>query len=349
MRTRHLLNTAWTVADTSALQQWCDPHVWMYTPKTVTLPELPITRGAYPESTKDAIEQFLSACNRESERVAWVLRFALLCVLEQVSFTRKDGQYLRWDYRSGRKQRGRPFHKGNIPSLADAVTQKIHEIVQDVQCSPEHLIGTITLYHGSSLNVLPNLPSEHYHAVITSPPYCNRYDYTRTYALELAMLDVTESDLSALRQSMLSCTVEHRAKDLLGMNPAWRHVVEITDQQELLQAILRYLTDLKVQGRLNNDAIPRMVRGYFYEMACIIAESTRVLRPGAWFVMVNDNVRYAGVSIPVDLILSHIAEQLGFSVEQILVVSDSKGNSSQQMNRYGKVALRKCVYVWRRL
>lgn len=89
-----------------------------------------------------------------------------------------------------------------------------------------------------------------------------------------------------------------------------------------------------------------MVRGYFYEMACIIAESARVLRPGAPLIMVNDNVRYAGASISIDLILSNIAEQLGFSVEQIVVLPDSKGNSSQQMGEHGKAPLRKCVYVW---
>jgi len=45
---------------------------------------------------------------------------------------------------------------------------------------------------------------------MTSPPYCNRYDYTRTYALELALLGIDEQGLLRLRQEMLSCTVENR-------------------------------------------------------------------------------------------------------------------------------------------
>ena len=61
--------------------------------------------------------------------------------------------------------------------------------------------------------------------------------------------------------------------------------------------------------------------------------------------MVNDNVRYAGVSISVDTILSDIAQALGFEVEKILVVPGKKGNSSQQMGAYGRVQLRKCVCV----
>jgi hypothetical protein len=65
--------------------------------------------------------------------------------------------------------------------------------------------------------------------------------------------------------------------------------------------------------------------------------------------MVNDNVRYAGASISVDLILSDIAQELGFEVEHILVLPNGKGNSSQQMGLHGRERLRKCVYVWRKL
>ena len=75
-------------------------------------------------------------------------------------------------------------------------------------------------------------------------------------------------------------------------------------------------------------------------MACVIGECARVLKPNARLFMVNDNVRYAGVSISVDIILSDIAQALGFEVEKILVMPGKKGNSSQQMGMYGRVPLR---------
>ena len=196
---------------------------------------------------------------------------------------------------------------------------------------------------------MPHLGIERYDAIVTSPPYCNRYDYTRTYALELALLGVDEQELLKLRQAMLSCTVENRSKDLIGMNPQWRAAIDAADSQELLQAILAYLDHQRKIGALNNTGIPRMVRGYFYEMACVIAESARVLKPGAPLLMVNDNVRYAGASISVDMILSALAERLGFVVENILVLPGGKGNSSQQMGEHGREPLRKCVYIWRKL
>lgn len=337
------------------MQRWAKSPVWEKSEKKVELPELRITKGAYPESTKEAIERYLAACEQENDKVKAVLHFALFCVLESISFTRKDGQYLRWDYRSGRRQGKKIFDKGQILSFEQAISEKIQEIITDLSPAKQSSLspvakkqGEIFLYSGSSLEVLPRMPKESFDAIITSPPYCNRYDYTRTYALELALLNIDEKGLVKLRQEMLSCTVENRAKDLLAINPLWTGALSAADEQELLQTILKYLDEQKAQGKLNNNGIPRMVRGYFYEMACIIAESARVLRPNAPLIMVNDNVRYAGASISVDLILSSIAEKLGFSVENILILPNGKGNSSQQMGEHGREALRKCVYVWRK-
>jgi DNA modification methylase len=353
---KQILDAEFTAEDFERLRQWSEMRVWEQSEQSVSLPELRITRRAYPGKTTEAIEKYLGACQQENRKVQAVLRFALLCVLESLSFTRKDGQYLRWDYRSGRTHGKKVFDKGKIPGFEEAICEKIEEILADA--SPAHqatlfpaekLQGKIHLFDGSCLHILPQLPDGIYDAIITSPPYCNRYDYTRTYALELALLGTDEQGLVKLRQEMLSCTVENRAKDLLSINPQWTVALAAADGQELLQAILKYLEDQKIQGALNNNGIPRMVRGYFYEMACVIAECARVLKPNAFLFMVNDNVRYAGASISVDMILSDIAESLGFYVENILVLPNGKGNSSQQMGEHGREALRKCVYVWRKL
>jgi hypothetical protein len=148
---------------------------------------------------------------------------------------------------------------------------------------------------------------------------------------------------------MLSCTVENREKDLLKINQRWAKAMEAADKQQLLQDIIKYLILQKTKGLLNNNGIPRMVRGYFYEMACVILECARILKPNAPLFMINDNVQYAGVSISVDMILCSLAESLGFRIESILVLPNGKGNSSQQMGEHGRRELRKCIYVWRKV
>lgn len=358
IKTRELLECDFADDDIGALKRWKEKKVWKETSTKVSLPELRITKGAYPAETHEAIEKFLGALTQENERVQTALRFVLLCVLEFVSYTRKDGQYLRWDDRSGRRiSVKKPFHKGVIPSFDEAVCNKIEEILSDLNngeiqsslFSVETPRGNLFLHEGSCLEVMPSLPESGYDAVITSPPYCNRYDYTRTYALELALLGIDEKGLINLRQQMLSCTVENKAKDLINLNPMWRQAIEAADNQKLLQAILKYLDQQRTEGSLNNNGIPRMIRGYFYEMACVIAECSRVMKTNAPLIMVNDNVRYAGASVSVDMMFSDIAEKLGFHVENILVLPNGKGNSSQQMSEHGREVLRKCVYVWRKL
>lgn len=338
------------------IECWLSDRPWQKSGKRRAIPELRITAGAYSAETLEGMERYLGALEAEDMAVQDLLLFALLCVLETVSFTRKDGQYLRWDRRSGRRQGISHFDKGPIPSFDEAISGKLRQIADDILCpaagglfTRDTAKGTIKLLRGSCLSLLPHRAADSYAGIITSPPYCNRYDYTRTYALELALLGITEKQLVEMRQDMLSCTVENRAKDLLTINPAWTTALEVAEQQDVLQALLAYLDEQKKLDALNNNGIPRMIKGYFYEMACVIFECARVLKVGAPMIMVNDNVRYAGAGIPVDLILSDFAEQLGFKTEAILVLPQGKGNSSQQMGTHGRIPLRKCVYVWRKI
>jgi len=189
---------------------------------------------------------------------------------------------------------------------------------------------------------------------LTSPPYANRYDYTRTYALELMYLGCDDERVKQLRQAMLSCTVENRDKRehlrecyrAMGREAAFQ-LVDITFQQQAaLREVLGILDRYRDEGKLNNENIARLVRNYFYEMCFTIYELARLLKPGGVVAMVNDNVRYAGEEVPVDLILSDMAESFGLHVRHIWTLGRGKGNSSQQMGNHGRSELRKCVYVW---
>jgi hypothetical protein len=360
IKARNLLNH-FSTEEFNRLVFWLDTRPWLNYKKTVDFTVLRITNGAYPAENEILIKKYLACVQNENENVCSVLMLALFCILESVSYTRKDGQYLRWDRRSGRCWGKKPFNKGEIANFNDAIVKKLNEIISDVQGKTETTTlnfsvpekpqkkGTIQVIAGSCLNELPNIEANTIDLVLTSPPYCNRYDYTRTYALELAMLGIDETSLVNLRQEMLSCTVENREKDLLAINPTWVKPLAICKEQALLQKIIEYLNFKKVQKKLNNNGIPRMVKGYFYEMACIIFELYRILTTNGEVIMVNDNVRYAGVSISVDLILSDIARKIGFDVEEIAVLPIEKGNSSQQMGEHGRDPLRKCVYRWRKL
>jgi DNA modification methylase len=325
---------------------------WGASGPTIPLNIIPITQFAYPNVTKEKLERYLFEVSLlENNEVKKTLTFAAMCILEQISYTRKDGQYLRWDSRSERQLKNRNFTKSKIFEFEEALVFKIDEIIKDVESEKPHLSSPITLLPGSCLNVMPSLEPCSIGGIITSPPYCNRYDYTRTYALELAFLGTSEDELKELRQLMLSCTVENREKKNINITLSQESFAKGLDafsNQELLREIIAYLDLSREQKLLNNAGIVRMVRNYFLEMALVISDCFRVLKPNAPFVMVNDNVQYQGISIPVDLILSNIAKKVGFVVEKIWILPTGKGNSSQQMGKYGRRELRKCIYHWRK-
>lgn len=328
-----------------------------------------ITKEAFSKSTEHQLNRYLTFCSTiEEKNLQTTLRLAAFAVLEEISFTRKDGQYLRWDHRANRKLSGKVFDKGKIHSFDDAILNKLNQIVEDLfenvnpflfdELQPKIGNGkSVNIIEGSCLKELPNLPNDFFDFVFTSPPYCNRYDYTRTYALELVYLGLDNDQVRQLRQTMLSCTVENKDKlevlrqsyDTLEKAGVYERILGVYGASGAMDEINVILESLNAQEKLNNSNIPRMIRNYFLELCFVIYELARVIRSGGYCVMVNDNVRYGGEEIPVDLILSEFAEDFGFEVEKIFVLPRGKGNSSQQMGAYGRSEIRKCVYLWRKL
>ena len=313
-------------------------------------PHVTITEHAFPVSTEHDLaraREFIDGV--DDTALATILTLACVSVLEEISYTRKDGQFLRWDPQSGRPVSHR-LHKESIPSLSYALGRRLDEIVTDIPVLRRKYGGAEPCFiDGSSLTILKELPSSSFDAVITSPPYANRYDYTRTYALELAYLGYGVPHFKDLRQALLTATVENKSKrDVLeeqyGQDELFLRAASMADAQDALQEVLHTLrSNIKM---LSNPSVVGLVENYFTEMAVIIGELGRLLEVGGSIFMVNDNVQYHGEEVPVDLILSDFAERSGFRCEAIWTLTRGKGNSSQQMGRFGRQELRKCVYRW---
>ena len=313
-------------------------------------PHVRITEAAFPAETEVTLakaREFISTI--EDPSIHTMLNLACMSVLESVSFTRKDGQYLRWDPRSGKQVRTR-MQKRSILRFTDAIRDRFTEMTEDIDAlKKSYGRGIPEFITGSSLDHLRQLPRGSFDMVITSPPYANRYDYTRTYALELAWLGYDDNEIKKLRQRMLSATVENKSKK------TW--LLDTYSDAELLNSAIRMYEDQgavheviarlkECISELSNRQIIRMLEGYFLEMAVIIAELGRIVRPGGTVIMVNDNVQYHGEELPVDFILADFAEGSGFTCEHIWALPRGKGNASQQMGRFGRREQRKCVYWW---
>lgn len=336
-------------------------------------PHVAITKSAFPAENEMAL-MYLTEWIETSQytyKLKTLIRLLLTSVLEEISYTRKDGQYLRWDERAQKVQDRnrkretlgkaaiRGLNKGELSTVKEALLSALFTIMEDIaiiQAQSRTTGSSQQLVNGSTLYVLPTLESNQFAGVITSPPYCNRYDYTRTYALELAYLGADEARFRELRQSQLSCTVEHTPKVAeledfyasLGQSTRFANILATITENAVFQEINEALQIRWNRGEINNRGILPMVEGYFTELTFIFAEIFRTVRSGAKVAFVNDNVRYGGEVIPVDLLTTSIAEDLGFIAEKIYVLPQRKGNSSQQMGRFGREALRKSITIWRK-
>ncbi len=333
-------------------------------------PHIAITRSAFPSEQEAQLmwyrEQFANLAISELSKL--LLQLALVSILEDISFTRKDGQYLRWDSRSAKSQdrsarrlaQGRrppkPFNKGKILDVKEALIAALSQVICDLETMQTNgeVLSRQELIRGTVLDVLPRLESDTFDAVITSPPYCNRYDYTRTYALELAFLGLDDRAVIDLRQEMLSSTVENRSKlprlqalyASLGRPTDFERILEVVNSSAALQEVFAAIRARGDRNELNNKGVIQMVEGYFTELAFVIFELFRTCRTGSNVAVVNDNVRYGSEIIPVDLMMTDLAADFGFRPETIYVLLQRKGNSSQQMGKYGREANRKSIAVW---
>ena len=309
-------------------------------------PHVRITEKAFADDNERAIAATRSWLRQtEAGSETELLALAAMAALEDASWTRKDGQYLRWDHRSGRKLKAR-MEKRKVLAYSDSLQRKLGIIATDLPVIKEsYASDSVRIVEDSCYDALPRLPDNSVDAVITSPPYANRYDYTRTYALELAWLGYDNAEISELRQRLLSATVENLSKRS-ELADKHGYALRLFDRQSAVEEITDALSAARARRELSNPHVIRLVHNYFLEMTAVIAELARVCKAGASVFMVNDNVQYHGEEVPVDLILSDLAEECGFETKVIWTLPRGKGNASQQMGRFGRKELRKCVYWW---
>lgn len=168
--------------------------------------------------------------------------------------------------------------------------------------------------------------------VLTSPPYPNRHDYSRIFHVELLSLGLAEHEVERFRRASLRSHVEAGAPQ-----------VQASDYKlpSKLQEVLSALPD-RIDKR-----IPFMLKGYFEDLYLTLKALHPRLKKGAICAFVVGNVRHAGVMVPVDEILVQIGEQAGYTFERAWVAR-LRGNSAQQMGRFGREPARESVVIFRR-
>lgn len=243
-------------------------------------------------------------------------QLALIRILHTFSKAKPSGGWLRWTSTS-------PSYTQVLPQFR----QSVESMLCDVSRLTPPKVETCRAYFGDARN-LPR-PPRSIDAVITSPPYPNRHDYSRIFNIELSFAFLSDFQVQQFRRNSFRSHVEAKTD---------HHVSEFIPSETLKHTVAR------VEERCTDRRIPRMIEGYFEDMYLHLRAVRDVLVKRAPLAYILGNVRYHGIEIPVDQMCAEIAISLGFTVKQIKAVR-YRGNSAQQMGIYGRHPSRESILM----
>lgn len=285
------------------------------------LPDIPLVNKAFQPGIRSELlllKHKIEMIDDLKTRSFFNLGF--LAILESVSNTSKTGGFLRIV--------DRDVSSDDVQNMfLNKVTSMIND-VKEHNKAPQKKADSL-----AKIGDARRLPTNRkYDAVITSPPYPNRHDYTRVYSLEMVFDFVSSNDeLKRIRYETIRSHVEAKKK----------YEVEGYKKPDMLNTLL---AEVKRKGT-NNPQVIDMLEGYFEDMYLALLEIHRSSKPKGKVGFVVSNVRFAGVNIFVDEILSEIGSQVGLTPKEIWVVR-YRGNSSQQMRDYMRNPSRESIIIW---
>jgi hypothetical protein len=194
------------------------------------------------------------------------------------------------------------------------------------------------VYRADSRHLLNVLEPNSVDAVITSPPYPNEKDYTRTTRLESVLLGFirNKQDLRSLKQDLVRSNTR-------GVYKSDRDDLLVADHDEI-QRIADAIEARRIElGKTSGfeRLYARVTKLYFGGMARHLSDLRSILRPGAQLAyVVGDQASYLRVMIRTGQLLADIAESLGYQVTGIDLFRTRLATATKEQLREEVVLLR---------
>jgi DNA modification methylase len=186
--------------------------------------------------------------------------------------------------------------------------------------------------------VSATVPPHSVDAVITSPPYPNEKDYTRTTRLESVILGFIKNkrELRALRQQL----VRSNTRSVYKRDDDDRLIPENSEIRKIAERIEQRRVQLgKTSGF--ERMYTRVTMLYFGGMARHLEDLRRVLKPGTKLAyVVGDQASYFRVMIRTGRLIADLAHSLGYTVEDIDLFRTRFATASGESLREEVVILR---------
>ena len=174
-------------------------------------------------------------------------------------------------------------------------------------------------------------------AVITSPPYPNEKDYTRTTRLESVLLGFIRSkdELRSLKKGFVRSNTRGVYKD--DDDDRW-----VSDHPEINRIADAIEARRKALGKTSGfeRMYARVAKLYFGGMARHLAELRPLLKPGAQLAyVVGDQASYLRVMIRTGELLADIAQGMGYRLKRIDLFRTRLATASREQLREEVVVL----------
>lgn len=222
--------------------------------------------------------------------------------------------------------------------VIEAWLNEVKIIAEDLRYLQTLESTTAQVHHADSRQTLQVLEPASIDAIITSPPYPNEKDYTRTTRLESVLLGFirNKAQLRLLKEGLIRSNTRNVFK--ADTDDVW--VANHPEIQRIASAIETRRLELgKTSGfeRLYH----RAVKLYFGGMAKHLADLRHVLRPGAQLAyVVGDQKSYLQVMIRTGELLGEIAEGLGYELVSIDLFRTRLATATKEQMREEVVILR---------
>jgi SAM-dependent methyltransferase len=194
------------------------------------------------------------------------------------------------------------------------------------------------VHHADSRGIGKLIEKKSIDTVITSPPYPNEKDYTRTTRLETILLGfiASKKELQALKRTM----VRSNTRGVYKGDTDHDSVADHPEIQRIAAAIEARRLELgKTSGFERLYA--KVTKLYFGGMARHLADLRCVLRPNAHLAyVVGDQASYLRVMIRTGQLLASLAEPLGYEVVGIDLFRTRLATATREQLREEVVVLR---------
>ncbi|QRX64302.1 hypothetical protein JS578_03345 [Dysgonomonadaceae bacterium zrk40] len=273
----------------------------------------------------NSFEGGISTLNKvDDNNIKDILKLSLIGSVMDNSNARRDGKCLR--YKNHWQELN--FDKTSfIKSLEKRLIAIREDLINDAELRDPKIIC------GDSRTVIEQEFSEKFSLCITSPPYLNTFDYTDIYRPELFLGQFINSmsELYDLRLTTVRSHVQAKWTKPHQKNFGTLYDVAVN---EILQR----------RENLMHKDIPLMIQAYFEDMQNILSVLRSKAKNNAELWLVVSTSAYAGIEIPVDMIIGEIGNKVGWYLKDIGVLRYLKKRKSKYSDEINQ--LRESVVIF---